>query len=88
MDRLIRKGKRLRDARKKLLRKGKNSSKPKVIVIKEGKSKGDKYDTCSYKRTANKGPVISNINVLSGISFTLAPNKKLTTRIIVFIYDP
>jgi hypothetical protein len=37
MDRLIRKGKRLRDARKKLLRKGKNSSKPKVIVIKEGK---------------------------------------------------
>jgi hypothetical protein len=36
MDRLIRKGKRLREARKKLLRKGKNN-KPNVIVIKEGK---------------------------------------------------
>jgi hypothetical protein len=69
MDRLIRKGKRLRDARKKLLRKGKNSSKPKVIVIKEGKkSQGDKYDTWSYIRTANKGPVRSNINVSFGIS--------------------
>ena len=38
MDRLIRKGKRLRDARKKKLRSGKNS-KPKVILIKEGEQK-------------------------------------------------
>jgi len=35
-----------------------------------------------------KGWWESNINVLFGISFTLKPNKKLTTKIVFSNYDP